>query len=87
MSANETSTNVIKDEHQSGVTTVASLSNSQKRRHRTRIQYKYLQRESIEMTFFNKVKDRIKESKNNVSNSEESSKIVTDIICRCNMSK
>jgi len=39
------------------------------------------------MTFFSKVKDRIKESKNNVSNSEESSKIVTDIICRCNMSK
>jgi len=28
MSANETSTNVIKDEHQSGVTTAASLSNS-----------------------------------------------------------
>jgi len=39
------------------------------------------------MAFFSKVKDQIKESKNNVSNSEESAKIVTDIICKCNMSK
>lgn len=40
-----------------------------------------LQRESIEMTFFNQIKDRIEENKNNVDNSdEESLQAATNII-------